>query len=85
MNTISIDSNLYIKLYAKLHKMSVEAVIEKGLNLLWRDFSHEKDVVDENAEFQRALAYVESITTKEGKPVPADINPMDVSVETKYV
>lgn len=86
MNTISIDSNIYkgAELYAKLHKISVEAVIEKGLNLLLGDFSHAKDVVDENAEFQKALAYVESLTTKGGKSVPADINPMDVFVETKY-
>lgn len=86
MNTISIDSNIYkeAELYAKLHKISVDAVIEKGLTLLFGKLTPKKKIVDKNAEFQKALAYVESLTVKGGKPVPADIDPMDVFVETKY-
>ena len=36
MNTITIDSNIYkgAEMYAKLHKISIAAVIEKGLTLL---------------------------------------------------
>lgn len=86
MNTISIDSNIYkgAELYAKLHKISVEAVIEKGLTLLLGNLTSNKKVADENAEFQKALAYVESLTAKGGKPVPADLDPMAVFVEEKY-
>lgn len=37
MNTISINKSLYegAEIYAKLHHISVEAVVEKGLNLLF--------------------------------------------------
>ena len=86
MNTISIDSNIYkgAELYAKLHRISVEAVIEKGLTLLLGNLTSKKKVADENAEFQKALAYVESLTAKGGKPVPADLDPMAVFVEEKY-
>ena len=56
MNTISIDSNIYkgAELYAKLHNISVEAVIEKGLTLLLENLTSKKKVADENAEFQKA-------------------------------
>lgn len=86
MNTISIDSNIYkgAELYAKLHKISVETVIEKGLTLLLGNLTSKKEVADEDAEFQKALAYVESLTAKGGKPVPADIDPMATFVEEKY-
>ena len=86
MNTISIDSNIYkgAELYAKLHNISVEAVIEKGLTLLLENLTSKKKVADENAEFQKALAYVESLTVKGGKPVPADVDSMSIFVDEKY-
>ena len=86
MNTISIDSNIYkeAELYARSHKISVDAVIEKGLSLLLGRITPKKKISDENAEFQKALAYVESLTVKGGTPVPADVDPMAVFVEEKY-
>lgn len=86
MNTITIDSNIYkgAEMYAKLHKISIEAAIEKGLTLLLGNLTPKKKVADEKAEFQKALAYVESLTVKGGKPVPADVDPMAVFLEEKY-
>ena len=110
MNTITIDSNIYkgAEMYAKLHKISIEAAIEKGLTLLlgndfvkpedqrklvcsglarnrtFKNLTPKKKVADEKAEFQKALAYVESLTVKGGKPVPADVDPMAVFEEEKY-
>lgn len=52
MNTITIDSNIYkgAEMYAKLHKISIEAAIEKGLTLLLgNDFVKPED--------QRKLVY----------------------------
>ena len=56
----------------------------KEISLYVADKFGQKKATDENAEFQKALAYVESLTTKGGKPVPADVNPMAVFVEEKY-
>lgn len=71
-------------MYAKLHKISIEAAIEKGLTLLLGNLTPKKKVADEKAEFQKALSYVESLTVKGGKPVHADVDPMAVFVEEKY-
>lgn len=38
----------------------------------------------EQEEYQKALAYVETLMAKGGKPVPADIDPMAVFVQEKY-
>lgn len=40
--------------------------------------------VSEQEEYQKALAYVETLMVKVGKPVPADIAPMEVFVQEKY-
>ena len=38
----------------------------------------------ETTEFKEALAYVETMVSKGGKPVPADENGLDALVEMKY-
>ena len=38
----------------------------------------------ETTEFKEALAYVETMVSKGGKPVPADANGLDALVEKKY-
>ena len=38
----------------------------------------------ETTEFKEALAYVETMVSKGGKPVPADANGLDALVEMKY-
>lgn len=38
----------------------------------------------ETTEFKDALAYVETMVSKGGKPVPADENSLDALVEMKY-
>lgn len=40
--------------------------------------------VSEQEEYQKALAYVKTLTAKGGKPVPVDIDPMEVFVEEKF-
>jgi len=38
----------------------------------------------ETTEFKEALAYVKTMVSKGGKPVPADANGLDALVEKKY-
>ena len=40
--------------------------------------------ITETTEFKEALAYVETMVSKGGKPVPADANGLDTLVEIKY-
>lgn len=40
--------------------------------------------ITETTEFKEALAYVESMVSKGGKPVPPDANGLDALVEMKY-
>ncbi len=40
--------------------------------------------ITETTEFKEALAYVETMVSKGGKPVPADANGLDALVEMKY-
>lgn len=40
--------------------------------------------ITETTEFKEALAYVETMVSKGGKPVPADENGLDALVEMKY-
>ena len=83
MNTITIDSNIYksAELYAKLHKISVEDVIEKGLTLLLGKLTPKKEVADESAEFEKAMAIMDTMMIQGGEPVPSDVDPMAVFVE----
>lgn len=40
--------------------------------------------ITETTEFKEALAYVETMVSKGGKPVPADEDGLDALVEMKY-
>lgn len=40
--------------------------------------------ITETTEFKEALAYVKTMVSKGGKPVPADENGLDALVEMKY-
>lgn len=86
MNTVAIDSNIYkgAELYAKLHKISVEAVIEKGLTLLLGKNTLKKEVADEDVELEKAMKLMETMMIQGGKPVPADVDPMAIFVQEKY-
>ena len=85
MNTIAINSNMYkgAEMYAKLHHISVEAVVEKGLSLLLEKF-HPKEKTVSNSGFEQAMAIMDTMMAKGGKRIPVDENPMDVFVEQKY-
>ena len=84
MNTITIDSNIYkgVEAYAKLHNVSIQSVIEKGLTLFLGKFvpapSHENRSLDE------ALALMDTMMIKDGTPVPADEDAMSTLAEGKY-
>ena len=86
MNTVEIDSNIYkdVEHYAKLHQTSVEEVVEKSLAMLLGKIVPKKELTTETDKFQKALAYVKNLAVGEGKPVPNDIDPMEVYVETKH-
>ena len=77
MNTISIDSSLYNSTaqYAQQHHMNINQVVEAGLKLLLSQIrpKHEKvKSVWDTEEYQNAMAYLDTLSDKSGKPVPAD-------------
>lgn len=57
MKTISIDSNMYkgAEMYAKLHNISVERLVEKFLLTFQKPSSEIKTVAEESDEFLDAL------------------------------
>lgn len=77
MNTISIDGSLYnsAKEYAQQHHTNVSQVVEAGLRLLFNQIGSKseniKSVWDKD-EYQKAMAYLDTLTDKTGKPVPDD-------------
>ena len=75
MNTIAIDSNIYqgAEMYAKLHNISVRDVIEKGVTLLVGKLQAKKDE-SKAAKLEQAMALMDTMMVKGGKPVPADAN-----------
>lgn len=84
MNTVTINSNVYrgAEQYANLHNISVADAVEKAI-LLFLQKVQPKQKLMETTEFKEALAYVKSIVSSEGKPVPADENGLDALVEQK--
>ena len=73
MNTITIDSNIYqsVENYAKLHNISVNDVIERGVSLLLGKVLAPKNTdVKETTGFKEALAYVRTLKAQNSKPVP---------------
>ena len=75
MNTVAINSNIYIdaEQYAHLHNISMADAVEKAI-LLFLQKVQPKQKLTETAEYRDALAYVKSIVPTAGKPVPADEN-----------
>lgn len=85
MNTIAIDSKIYegVEKYAKLHNITVDDVVEKGVLLLIGNILPKESVL-KTKKFQDALAYVKTLKAKGGRPVPADENDLGALVEKKY-
>lgn len=89
MNTISIDSSLYnsTEEYARQHHMNINQVVEAGLKLLLTQISpkHEKaESVWDTDEYRNAMAYLDTLSDKSGKPIPADEDGRNARTE-KYV
>lgn len=88
MNTISIDSSLYnsTEQYARQHHMNINQVVEEGLKLLLSQIrpKHEKaKSVWDTEEYKNAMAYLDTLSDKSGKPVPDDEDGRDARTE-KY-
>ncbi|MBP3470887.1 MAG: hypothetical protein J6K41_01445 [Paraprevotella sp.] len=85
MNTITVDANTYrgIERYAKAHHLSINDVVKEALLLLFGN--NHKAQIRENEEFQRAMAYMDTLIAKEGKSVPANENGIASLVEEKYL
>lgn len=87
MNTITIDSNIYqsVENYAKLHNISVNDVIERGVSLLLGKVLAPKNIdVKETTGFKEALAYVRTLKAQNGKPVPENENGLEALTDLKY-
>ena len=87
MNTITIDSNIYQseENYAKLHNISVNDVIERGVSLLLGKVLAPKNTdVKETTGFKEALAYVRTLKAQNGKPVPENENGLEALTDLKY-
>ena len=87
MNTITIDSNIYhsVENYAKLHNISVNDVIERGVSLLLGKVLASKNTdVKETTGFKEALAYVKTLKAQNGKPVPENENGLEALTDLKY-
>ena len=87
MNTITIDSNIYqsVENYAKLHNVSVNDVIERGVSLLLGKVLAPKNTdVKETTGFKEALAYVRTLKAQNGKPVPENENGLEALTDLKY-
>lgn len=87
MNTITIDSNIYqsVENYAKLHNISVNDVIERGVSLLLgKVLASQNTDVKETTGFKEALAYVRTLKAQNGKPVPENENGLEALTDLKY-
>lgn len=84
MNTVTIDSKIYkgVENYAKLHNISIESVIEKGMTLFLGTLIPTAKKKEKNLD--EALALMDSMMIKGGKTIPADEDAMETFVETKY-
>ena len=87
MNTITIDSNIYqsVENYAKLHNISVNDDIERGVSLLLGKVLAPRNTdVKETTGFKEALAYVRTLKAQNGKPVPENENGLEALTDLKY-
>lgn len=88
MYTVSIDNTLYnsTEQYAKQHHMNINQVVEAGLKLLLNQIrpKHEKTKsIWDTDEYKNAMAYLDTLTDKSGKPVPANEDGREARTE-KY-
>ena len=85
MNTITIDGNTYrdAVTYAKEHNISVEAVFEKGLALLLGKLRASKEITHKK-DMEHAMAVMETMMVKGGRPVSADEDGKGALVRIKY-
>ena len=91
MYTIVIDDPMnYLdgETFARENHSSLKELVNKyvaGLAAKVRSsHKHEEKNISEQEEYLNAFAYVKTLTAKGGKPVPADIDPMDIYVKEKY-
>jgi hypothetical protein len=65
MNTIAIDSNIYhgAEMYAKIHNLSINAVIEQGLLLLF-DKIQPKQHVEGETQVSSSKSWVDAFAGK---------------------
>lgn len=91
MYTIAIDDPMaYLdgEIYAKENHSSLKELVNKYVASLAAKVrttqKQNKVVLSQTEEFQKALAYVESLTAKGGRPVPAEENGLEALVEKKY-
>lgn len=86
MNAITIDDNRYksAEIYAKLHNISIKDVVARSLDLLFRQTS-KTELVTNDTDLENAMAIMDSITMKGGKPIPPEENGLDALIDKKYV
>lgn len=91
MYTIAIDDPMiYLdgETFARENHSSLKELVNKYVASLAAKVrlskQKESKSLSEQEDFQKALAYVKTLTAKGGKPVPADIDPMEVFVQEKY-
>lgn len=87
MNTISINKSLYegAEIYAKLHHISVEAVVEKGLNLLFGKNQEKGKESSRTSDLEKALKLMETMMVSGGQTVPLNVEDMGVLAEKKQL
>ncbi len=80
MNTIPVAESTFngVAQYSRIHNISMEATISKGLALLVLDGDNKKRKLD------AAYAFIDTIPAKGGKEVPGDERGVDALVDEKY-
>lgn len=83
MNTITIDVSQYrgAEIYAQAHNVSVRELVEKFL----RGFKVPEKISDaETLDYEKALAFVKTLSAKDGRPVPAEERGIEALIDEKY-
>ncbi len=87
MNTISINNSLYkgAEIYAKLHHISVEAVVEKGLNLLFGKNQEKDKESSRTSDLEQALKLMDTMMVSGGQAIPLNAEDMGALAEKKQL
>ena len=82
MNTLTIDQAIYdgAALYARQNNISIQKVIEQGVQLLLANVRLSNTKRNE-IDIEEALKYVSTLSAKGGHPVPADEAGSDARTE----